>query len=456
MSNVAMSCPVHGTHDLASYGSLPFREQIAYFLRKSNVPTQAWTDLWQADHDTGFMVAGASEASLLQDLREAVQAAIVDGESIGQFRKRFDAIVERYGWAHKGGRNWRTRVIYQTNLRTSYAAGRWAQLTSAAGRKAFPYWAYRHSMLDKVPRILHITPAPAGWNGLVLRADDPWWLTHFPPNGWGCFPGDTAVRCNAKLGLKGWYAGEVVELNTAFGNRVTLTVNHPVLTGRGWLPAGAVQEGDDIISASGHVDSAVAGVVDDEKPPTRTDDLFQALALEGLRVVPMSSHDFDGDALFMKRKIDVAGSNSSLMNVLKTPARELGGEVRLSPRLCRCIEAADAAFGTSLTYPMLADSVFFEDVAHHPLGDTQSLGDGARTCEGVAIQGQHSPLGVGVAGIGDLPSASKLSFGAPRNGLDVLPVEAFGGRNSTQIDTLQPHGPSQRPATAASLFRQLL
>lgn len=163
-----------------------FREQIVYFLRKANVPTQAWTDLWQADHDTGFMVAGAAEAELLQDLREAVQAAIVDGESIQQFRKRFDQIVERYGWSYKGGRNWRTRVIYQTNLRTSYAAGRWAQLTSDAGRKAFPYWQYLHSNLDKVPRPLHIASPPIGLNGLVLRADDPIWRVIFPPNGWGC------------------------------------------------------------------------------------------------------------------------------------------------------------------------------------------------------------------------------------------------------------------------------
>ena len=24
------------------------------------------------------------------------------------------------------------------------------------------------------------------WNGKILPADDPWWKTHFPPNGWGC------------------------------------------------------------------------------------------------------------------------------------------------------------------------------------------------------------------------------------------------------------------------------
>lgn len=180
-----MTCPVHGMHALAEarHGSLPFREQIAFFLRKTNIPTQAWTDLWQADHDAGFMVAGAAEASLLQDLRDAVQAAIVDGESIRQFRKRFDEIVARHGWSFKGGRNWRTRVIYETNLLTSYAAGRWAQLTSDAGRAAFPFWRYRHvaPILEKQPRPLHLL-----WDGLVLRADDPIWSIIFPPNGWGC------------------------------------------------------------------------------------------------------------------------------------------------------------------------------------------------------------------------------------------------------------------------------
>ena len=169
---------------MVTYGGLHFREQIAFFLRKLNIPTQSWTDLWQADHDTGFMVAGAAKAELLQDLRDAVNKAIRDGTTLEQFRKEFDQIVERYGWAYNGGRNWRTRVIYETNLRTSYAAGRYAQLK--ANTAAFPYWRYKHSHLDKVPRPLHISHPPLGWNGLVLRHDDPWWDTHFPPNGWGC------------------------------------------------------------------------------------------------------------------------------------------------------------------------------------------------------------------------------------------------------------------------------
>src|SRR5690606_12233355 len=57
-------------------------------------------------------------------LAAAVDRAIAEGGSIGQFRDDFDALVERHGWSYTGGRDWRTRVIYTTNMATSYGAGR--------------------------------------------------------------------------------------------------------------------------------------------------------------------------------------------------------------------------------------------------------------------------------------------------------------------------------------------
>lgn len=162
-----------------AYGSLPFKEQIAFFRAKKNVLTERWTDLWQEEHDHAFMVAGANRIDLLIDLREAVDRAIAEGTGLEAFRRDFDQIVAKYGWDYTGGRNWRTRVIYETNLRTSYAAGRYAQLQRL--KKVRPYWRYRHSDSVQHPRPLHLA-----WNGLVLHADDPWWQTHYPPNGWGC------------------------------------------------------------------------------------------------------------------------------------------------------------------------------------------------------------------------------------------------------------------------------
>lgn len=180
----------------AVYGSLPFGEQVAFFRRKlgNQIPTQAWTDLWQQEHDHAFMVAGANRADLLADFAGSVDRAISEGATLADFRKDFDAIVARHGWDYKGGRNWRSRVIYETNLRTSYAAGRWEQLQAV--KAARPYWQYVHSDAVEHPRPLHQAWGDAN---LVLSADDPWWETHFPPNGWGC---QCSVRALAERDLK--------------------------------------------------------------------------------------------------------------------------------------------------------------------------------------------------------------------------------------------------------------
>lgn len=155
-------------------------EAVRYFAEKADVPTRTWRDLWQGQHARAFTVAGAMKADLLADLRRAVDGAIRDGESLGAFRKRFDQIVATHGWAYNGGRNWRTRVIYDTNIRTAHMAGKYAQLTDPDTLARHPYWEYRHTTLDN-PRLEH-----KAWDGLILRHDDPWWGIHYPPNGWGC------------------------------------------------------------------------------------------------------------------------------------------------------------------------------------------------------------------------------------------------------------------------------
>lgn len=169
----------------AQWGSQPFDAQVRFFAGKDLVPTARWNDLWKEAHDTGFMVAGAMKADLLADLHAAVAKAINDGTTLETFRKHFDQIVAKHGWTGwrgegtEAGRAWRTRLIYDTNLNASYQAGRWAQIQ--AGKATRPYLEYRHSDLSVHPRPLH-----KSWNGKVIPVDDPWWRTHWPPNGWGC------------------------------------------------------------------------------------------------------------------------------------------------------------------------------------------------------------------------------------------------------------------------------
>ncbi|PHR68494.1 PBECR2 nuclease fold domain-containing protein [Alcanivorax sp.] len=162
-----------------NYGSVPFQEQILFFRRKLNIPTESWTDIYGQEHDWAFMVAGANRDAIVADFREAVEKAIAGGGTLEEFRKDFDKIVARHGWDYNGGRAWRSRTIFETNLFSSYSAGRYEQLEAA--KDALPYRQYHHSDAVEHPRPEHLA-----WDGLILRADDPWWDTHTPINAWGC------------------------------------------------------------------------------------------------------------------------------------------------------------------------------------------------------------------------------------------------------------------------------
>jgi hypothetical protein len=162
----------------------PFKEQVAAFrLRLQDlVPTARWDDITRNAHDRAFMVAGAAKADLLADLAAAVDRSIAEGAGFERFKADFRGIVEKHGWhgwtgeGTAAGEAWRMRTIYRTNMATSYAAGRFAQLKKAG----FKYWVYRHGGSEH-PRLWHLA-----WDGLILPADHPFWQTHYPPNGWGC------------------------------------------------------------------------------------------------------------------------------------------------------------------------------------------------------------------------------------------------------------------------------
>jgi len=165
--------------------NLPFREQLAFWERKEVKGTLHWQDISRAEHDKNFVVAGAMKADLLHDLQASLKG--LQGGSLETFRKNFREIVAKHGWhgwtgeGTAKGEAWRTKVIWQTNIRASYAAGRYAQLTSPEAREALPYWKYMHSNLVKTPRQDHLE-----WHGLTLPNDHPFWKKAFPPNGFGC------------------------------------------------------------------------------------------------------------------------------------------------------------------------------------------------------------------------------------------------------------------------------
>ena len=164
----------------AAYMNLPFDAAIAFFRAKLNLPVETWDEIWAAMHGRAFTVAGAMEADVLESFRVAVDKAISTGSTLGEFKKDFNRIVEKTGWGFNGSAAWRAAVIYNTNVTVAYQRGHWLAMTDPDVVKVRPYLRYvKSSSAD--PRPEHMR-----WANLVLPWDDPWWDTHYPPNGWGC------------------------------------------------------------------------------------------------------------------------------------------------------------------------------------------------------------------------------------------------------------------------------
>ncbi len=165
----------------------PFQAQIDYLRNKLRLPTERWDDIQRSAYDRAFVVAGAAKADLLADLHQAVIKAAEDGTGLAAFQRDFKGIVAKHGgtgWTGEGtpeGEAWRTRVIYQTNMSTSYWGGRYGQMKDPEYIRFHPYWRYLHSDGVLHPRLHHLA-----WHGITLRHDHPFWQTHSAPNGWGC------------------------------------------------------------------------------------------------------------------------------------------------------------------------------------------------------------------------------------------------------------------------------
>lgn len=175
-----------------NFGLAPERA-LAFFRGKGLQQSFDWRDMLRQEHDRAFTVAKLLDMDLLADVRAAVDQAMADGKTFAEFRDQLTPLLQAKGWWGKQemtdpetgeqrlvqlGSARRLQIIYDTNLSTSYAAGHWQSIVTNA--KTAPYLLY-NAVDDDRTRKLH-----RAWDNTVLRWDDPWWQTHYPPNGWRC------------------------------------------------------------------------------------------------------------------------------------------------------------------------------------------------------------------------------------------------------------------------------
>jgi len=117
-----------------------------------------------------------------------------------------------------------------------------------------------------------------------------------------CFPGFVPVSAPTGIAAADsrWFEGEVIIIHTSAGHEVTVTPNHPILTTEGWVDAGALVEGQDLLSYRGNVEHPLPGGPDHEGVETPIGEVYETLRKSRhvtTRSVPGSSEDFHGDGI---------------------------------------------------------------------------------------------------------------------------------------------------------------
>ncbi|EON13078.1 phage minor head protein [Pandoraea sp. SD6-2] len=209
--------------DLAFAMTLPPEKAIAYFQSKGYKIGFRWQDVAAQTHARAFTVAGVMKVDILQDIRQALDKQLQQGQTLADFKRELSPVLERKGWLGKGlivdegtgeieGKRLNPRrleTIFRTNLQSAYMAGRYASQMEHVD--THPYWEYV-AVLDNRTR-----PTHRAMSGRVYRHDDPFWLTFYPPNGFRC-------RCRVRTRTRAYVEQNGVPVSDSNGHLVEVEI----------------------------------------------------------------------------------------------------------------------------------------------------------------------------------------------------------------------------------------
>ena len=145
-----------------------------------------------------------------------------------------------------------------------------------------------------------------------------------PPLHPNCLLGDSNVLPVGSISgvSKRWFDGEITIIKTAGGRVLHCTPNHPILTSKGWIGAGFLNVGGDVICDLVGDWKGIGISNHKNTPPLIKDvvDSFLGSSKMPTRPVPVSPEDFHNDG--KGSKIAIIGTNRFLRDCFNTPITE--------------------------------------------------------------------------------------------------------------------------------------
>lgn len=181
------------TPDLVYALGLPPRDAVAYLESKGITPTRHWYDIWQEAQAKAVTVSGMTRLDLLEDVKKGLVDAVKNGKTGKMFIDDLAPLLRAKGWTGKRQNinpktgevtekgpdlPARLSLIFFQNVQSAYMYGRYRAMLANAEER--PWWMYI-AVLDSRTR-----PHHRALHRKVFRYDDPFWKTHYPPNGFYC------------------------------------------------------------------------------------------------------------------------------------------------------------------------------------------------------------------------------------------------------------------------------
>ena len=164
--------------DVLGFESVPAVGAIARLRNLTSMTRAAFDGLAARYQMQAFTVAGVTDVRLIEQIQQALIDVLSQGGTQQDFENAVNALTDAQGIERLAA--FHLETVFQTNIMTAYANGRFEQLRDPAVAAAAPYWQYRTAGDARV------RPNHAAMEGFTARFDDPVWSKWYPPAGYNC------------------------------------------------------------------------------------------------------------------------------------------------------------------------------------------------------------------------------------------------------------------------------
>lgn len=165
-----------------AFSKMKFDRALRIFREKNVLPRALFDQLSAEAKRKSFTVAALTQTQMLHLVHAELARHVGAGADFRSFAPSFKKRLESAGFTAptvKAEASY-IQTVFRTNVLGAYNAGRHERMSQPEVVRARPYWQIR-TVSDHRRR-----PTHAQADGVIMRADDPFWKRAYPPFGFSC------------------------------------------------------------------------------------------------------------------------------------------------------------------------------------------------------------------------------------------------------------------------------